>query len=119
MLSTAPGNDSQADRAAALCGLLNARQFLIDHHELPVGGVNALQVAVYGGSHEENTAEVDRIAGILGTPAEMNTGAGAYMVTHDFGGGVHYTASYLLTVFSYLPNAVPAQRTSTGNEATA
>jgi len=77
---------------AVIAGLANAAAFLETHPGLPFGNTdNPLHVSVYGGTDEENRAEVDRIAVILGVAAGTEPGT-HYAAVRDFGGGVAYKA---------------------------
>jgi hypothetical protein len=73
-------------------GLANLAAFLGTHPELPLGDADPFLRSVKGGTDEENRAEVDRIAAILGvTAADAVTGT-HYGAARDFGAGVTYSA---------------------------
>ena len=80
--------------AAVAKGLKAFAGFLEGHPDLPVGGGgNPLRVPVYGGTDEENRAEIDRIASILRTAPVCDETGTYYSAEHDFGGGVIYSAT--------------------------
>jgi hypothetical protein len=90
----APGataGEAEAERRrAAVVALTAAADFIETHPDLPLGGFGSpLRVSVIGGSDEQNRAEVDRIAKILGVTPE---GDAHYSAVLHFGGGVTYEA---------------------------
>ncbi len=82
-----------ARHAEVIQGLKNLAEFLKDHPDLPLeNGQDPYRVSVRHGTDEENRAEVDRIAAILGvTPG--HSGSTHYTAARDFGGGVTYSAT--------------------------
>ena len=83
-------------RTAVIRGLANLAAFLETHPELPLAGEwsgEPFTVYVFAGTDEENRAEIDRIARILGTAPELLHRSGAhYAAVRNFGGGVTYRA---------------------------
>jgi hypothetical protein len=79
-------------RAAVIQGLIDLANFLETHPDLPITSVDARPYI--HGTDDEERAEVDRIAAILGQPAGYTSGARThYEVERDFGGRVHYRAT--------------------------
>lgn len=78
--------------AEVIRGLGNYAAFLAAHPDLPLDDGNPLHCCVTGGTDEDERAEVDRIAGILGTAARYMPGSEThYAAERDFG-GVTYLA---------------------------
>jgi hypothetical protein len=68
--------------------------FIAGHPHLPLGGVDPLSRQVTGGTDEENRAEVERIAVILGVNAGPAFGSDDYwQARREFGGGIAYQAT--------------------------
>ena len=105
-------------RTAAIQGLSNLSAFLDTHPALPLGAEwsdEPFTVYVFAGTDEENRAEVDRIAGILGVQAAWMNGSGShYTAVRRFGGGVTYRALAIDSVYKTAGVGIPA-----GNEAAA
>lgn len=81
-----------ARRAALVQGLIDLAAFLETHPDLPITSVDARPYI--HGTDDEERAEVDRIAAILGQPAKHTNDARThYEVERDFGGRVHYRAT--------------------------
>jgi hypothetical protein len=82
------------DPARVHAGLINLATFLEQHPGLPLGPVEPLCCPVTSGTDEENRAEVDRIARMLGVTAGIAFACpGYYRACRDFGGGITYTAT--------------------------
>jgi hypothetical protein len=80
--------------ADAIRGLENLAAFLETHPDLPLSKTGSpFDYRVYDGTDEENRAEVDWIADILGVTALDVTGGGVYKAVRHFGGGVAYAAT--------------------------
>lgn len=112
---TAPGAGRRAD---AIRGLANLAAFIETHPSLPLAGERSeepFSLYVSAGTDTENRAEVDRIAGILGTAPQWLYGSSAcYAAVRHFGGGVTYRA--LAAGSRYKPGEA---RTAAGSRAAA
>lgn len=87
-----PDTRARADRVAR--GLIALHAFLECHPDLPLGPVEPLCYPATGGTDQENRAEVDRIARMLGVAAGPAYGhEGYYQARRDFGGGITYQAT--------------------------
>ena len=87
-----PADVSRATEVRA--GLRALEEFLGQHPGLPLGiGDIPFRVFVQDDGDEENRAEIDRIAGILGVAAYFVPDSGHYMASRDFGGGIRYEAT--------------------------
>lgn len=81
--------------AEAITGLTAAAAFLETHPDLPLNPLgDPMNVSVTGGSDEDNRAEVDRIAWILGVEPGYILGSRThYAAVLHFAGGVTYSAT--------------------------
>lgn len=81
------------ERAAFVAGLRELADFIESHPELPVPPrYTKTPVSPHlNGTDDEDRAEVDRIAAILGA-VPVTTRGGHYEVARKFGGGVTYQA---------------------------
>jgi hypothetical protein len=80
-------------RAALVAGLRELADFIEAHPDLPVPETfteTRVEPHLHG-TDEEDRAEVDRIAAIIGAVPETTRG-GHYQVSRKFGGGVTYRA---------------------------
>ena len=87
-----PGNREAARRSAVLEGLAAFAAFLAARPDLPLGAADPFLYTAKGGADEQNRAEVDRIAAILGVTAGDSPIGTHYAAARDFGGGVTYSA---------------------------
>ena len=87
-----PGNQDAGRRAAVLEGLAAFAAFLTARPDLPLGAADPFLYTAKGGTDEQNRAEVDRIAAILGVTAGDSPIGTHYAAARDFGGGVAYSA---------------------------
>lgn len=80
--------------AATIGGLANLAAFLETHPGLPLADEQSgdpFTVYAFAGTDEENRAEVDRVAAVLGTePGWMPGSRTHYTAARRFGGGVTY-----------------------------
>lgn len=80
--------------AEVIVGLNSFAAFLKDHPDLPLGFTDPLRHSVRAGNDDDNRAEVNRIAEILGVTPRDPFGDGAtYEARRDFGGGIAYIAT--------------------------
>jgi hypothetical protein len=104
--------------AAAIKGMANLSAFLQTHPALPLAADwsgDPFTVFVLGGTDEQNRAEVDRIAAILGVPAEWMRGSRRhYSAVRRFGGGITYRALAIDSSYKTASAGIPA-----GSEAAA
>jgi hypothetical protein len=105
-------------RAERIEGIRVFADFAETHPDLPLGLADSpLHVSVTGGTDEENRAEVDRIAAILGVTAgygPYDRNQTRYTAVQEFGGsdGVTYTASALSAAYSDMYDAWASYRGS-------
>jgi hypothetical protein len=90
--TTLPGTRDAGRRAAVLEGLTAFARFLTARPDLPLGDSDPFLCSVKGGTDEQNRAEVDRIAAVLGVTAGDSPADTHYGASRDFGGGVTYSA---------------------------
>jgi hypothetical protein len=99
-------------RAAAIRGLANLSAFLETHPDLPLAAEwsgEPFTIYVFAGTDEENRAEVDRVAGILGVQAAwMNGSSTHYNAVRRFGGGVTYRALAVDSRYKTADAGIPA-----------
>lgn len=82
------------DPAVVHAGLIAMASFIAAHPQLPLGGADPLSRQATGGTDEENRAEVERIAAILGVTAGPAFGSPDYwQARREFGGGIAYQAT--------------------------
>jgi hypothetical protein len=78
-------------RQSAIDGLHALADFLAEHPDVPVGNTWTLSYHARGGTDEEQQAEVDRVAALLGVTAGTPLGPDHYQATRPFG-GIEYEA---------------------------
>jgi len=92
MTITATAPPDAGRLTAVLEGLANLSAFLETHPGLPLGSMwsgDPFLVYAFAGTDEENRAEVDQIAAILGVTAGLvPASATHYTAVRQFGGGV-------------------------------
>ena len=79
-------------RASVQRGLRAFYEFLDGHPGLPLGDPDPFLYSAKLGTEEQNRAEVDRVARILGVTAADSPAGGRYSAARDFGAGVTYSA---------------------------
>lgn len=87
---------AQGARAAEVIqGMAALSAFIAAHPDLPLEQYGVpFQFSVRTGTDEEERAEVDRIARILGVTADYTSATRThYQARRDFGGGIAYTVS--------------------------
>jgi hypothetical protein len=86
--ATRPGTRAAevADALAAFAG------FITEHPELPLSKYGAMTYHVHGDTDEQQRAEIDRIAAILGVKPEETSNGTHYKAEREFGPGVTYEA---------------------------